>query len=201
MNNSQIIETLQNQKVLPIFRGSHEEIKKSLELMAPLQLKTIELTTSVPNWQALLKELSSIYQVGLGTIKTKSDISDARANGANFLVSFGAFTDLVNVNEEIPVIPGALTPTEFLQLHRSGINLAKLYPASSFGAKYLKDLKVLLPEMNFIVTGGIGTSKAELETWLSAGAVAIGIGSNLGNPLKDATAFQKKVAELVTALS
>ena len=134
-------------------------------------------------------------------IKTKSDISDARANGANFLVSFGAFTDLVNVNEEIPVIPGALTPTEFLQLHRSGINLAKLYPASSFGAKYLKDLQVLLPEMNFIVTGGIGTSKAELETWLSAGAVAIGIGSNLGNPLKDATAFQKKVAELVTALS
>lgn len=200
MNNSELISLLRNQKILPIFRGSHEEIKAALELMAPLEFSAIELTTSIPNWQHLLKELSSKYTVGLGTVTTNQDIDDAISNGAKFLVSFGSFPELVAANQKIPVIPGALTPTEFLELQRAGIKLAKLYPASAFGAKYLKDLKVLLPEMNFIVTGGIGVSPDELQTWQSSGAIAVGMGSALGNPISDKSSFEKRVAELNSTL-
>ena len=80
------------------------------------------------------------------------------------------------------------------------VNLAKLYPASVFGPKYLKDLKILLPEMNFIVTGGVGISSTELSTWREAGAFAIGMGTSLGNPIKDELAFRNRVAELKSIL-
>lgn len=200
MNYDELISILSNQKILPIFRGSHEEINSALKLMEPLEFKAIELTTSIPNWQQLLKELSQKYFVGLGTVTSNQDINDAILNGAKFLVSFGSFPDLLNVSRNIPLIPGALTPTEFLQLHRAGMKLVKLYPAANFGPKYLKELKVLLPELNFIVTGGIGTTKVELEDWTKNGATAIGMGSALGNPITDETGFKKRVAELKLTL-
>ena len=201
MNIAELIATLKSQKILPIFRSSHEEIKASLELMKPLQLQTIGLTTSIPNWQPLVEELSQNFVVGLGTVKTQKDIADAIKVGAKFLVSFGAFPELISANEKLPVIPGALTPTEFLNLHRAGISIAKLYPASTVGPKYLRDLRVLLPDLNFIVTGGVGVSKEEIDIWLGAGSISIGIGSSLGNPLSDPTAFKKNVDNLHDALA
>lgn len=86
-------------------------------------------------------------------------------------------------------------------MHRAGISLAKFYPAAQFGQKYLRDLKILLPEMNFIVTGGIGVSYSELESWSSAGAVAIGMGLALGNPVKDPETFKSNVSHLVRHLA
>ena len=200
MNYDELIPILSNQRLLPIFRGSHEEIKAALILMEPLEFKAIELTTSTPNWQPLLKELSQKYIVGLGTVTTNQDIHDAISNGAKFLVSFGSFSELMREIQRIPVIAGAFTPTEFLQLYRAGIKLVKLYPAANFGPKYLKDLKVLLPELNFIVTGGIGTTKDELENWTENGAIAIGMGSALGNPITDKAGFKQRVAELKSTL-
>ncbi|MEN9736529.1 MAG: hypothetical protein RL129_1240, partial [Actinomycetota bacterium] len=61
MKYSELISLLEVQKILPIFRGSHQEIKAALELMSPLEFSVIELTTSIPNWQTLLKELSVKY--------------------------------------------------------------------------------------------------------------------------------------------
>ena len=200
MNYEELISILANQKILPIFRGSHDEIKAAMKLMEPLELKSIELTTSIPNWQQLLEELSQKYIVGLGTVTTNQDIHDAISNGAKFLVSFGSFSELIDESRNIPVIPGAMSPTEFLQLHKAGIKLAKLYPAANFGPKYLKDLKVLLPELNFIVTGGIGATKDELKNWTASGAIAIGMGSTLGNPITDEAGFKKRVAELKSTL-
>ena len=200
MSQFNLIDSLKKQRVIPIFRGSHEEIKSALNLMAPLAFSTIELTTSIPEWQKLLAELSSDFQVGVGTITTNSEIEQAISGGAKFLVSFGTFPELLEANKSVPVIPGALTPSEFLNIKRSGINLAKLYPAANFGAKYLRDLKVLLPEMNFVVTGGIGVSEEELRIWSESGAIAIGMGSALGNPLTETEGFKSRVANLKTLL-
>ena len=196
----QLLEGLANQKVLPVFRGSHQDVYSSLDLMRPLKLKFIELTTSIPNWQKILLNLSAEYTVGVGTLKTQSDIDEAIANGAGFLVSFGSFPALLAAHSTIPVIPGAFTPSEFLQLYQSGIGVAKLYPASNFGVKYLSDLKILLPELQFIVTGGIGITSSEINEWLEAGAIAVGIGSSLGNPITDPDEFKKAVEELKNTL-
>jgi 2-dehydro-3-deoxyphosphogluconate aldolase/(4S)-4-hydroxy-2-oxoglutarate aldolase len=200
MNYAELVSTLSKQKVLPIFRGSHVEIEAALALMEPLEFNAIELTTSIPNWQLLLKELSQKYQVGLGTVTSNQDIEDAITYGAKFLVSFGSFPDLIEATKKIPVIPGALTPSEFLQFQRAGIKLAKLYPASAFGAKYLKDLKILLPDMQFIATGGIGVNAEELKNWRENGAIAIGMGSALGNPISDEAGFKQRVVELKSTL-
>lgn len=200
MSKFDLTISLKSQKVIPIFRGSHQEVKRALELMSPLGFNTIELTTSILGWHELLNELSNEYQVGVGTITTDLEIHKAISNGAKFLVSFGSFPELLNVNNSIPVIPGALTPSEFLNIKKAGINLAKLYPAANFGPKYLRDLKVLMPDMNFIVTGGIGVSEEELKMWIESGAIAIGMGSALGNPLTDEDGYKSRVASLKALL-
>jgi 2-dehydro-3-deoxyphosphogluconate aldolase/(4S)-4-hydroxy-2-oxoglutarate aldolase len=191
---------LENQFVLPIFRNSREEVLKALELMKPLHFKVIELTTTIFGWQLLAKELAADYVVGVGTISNVAQIEEAQTSGAYFLVSFGAFPELISAVKEIPVIPGALTPTEFLALQNTGIPISKLYPASSMGPKYLTDLKVLLPEMKFMATGGIGIDIDSITKWRDAGALAIGMGNALGNPITDPEGFKIKVEKLHQAI-
>lgn len=201
LTNDEIAQLLTQQRVLPIFRGSHEEVMSSLELMKPLNIKIIELTTTIPNWDSLVRKLQGNYTVGVGTIKSQEDITLAIECGAKFLVSFGTFTELEKSSKFIPVIPGAFTPSEFLHLSQSGIKIAKMYPASKMGPKYLKDLKVLLPNLKFVVTGGIGIEESDIKPWLDAGAIAVGIGSSFGNPSKDRDGFAKAVERLRTFLN
>ena len=94
MNYAELVSALSKQKVLPIFRGSHVEIKAALALMEPLEFNAIELTTSIPNWQPLLKELSQKYQVGLGTVTSNQDIEDA-------LAKMDEYSDLLQNHDKI----------------------------------------------------------------------------------------------------
>lgn len=66
---------------------------------------------------------------GVGTIKSESQIQQAKAAGAQFLVSFGFFDALIE-EVDIPVIPGAMTANELLTIQRAGVRCAKIYPAS-----------------------------------------------------------------------
>ena len=200
MDYQSLESLLEKQFVLPIFRNSREEVLNALELMKPLHFKVIELTTTISGWQLLAKELAADYVVGVGTIRNAAQIEEAQTSGASFLVSFGAFPELISAVKEIPVIPGALTPTEFLTLQNAGIPISKLYPASSVGPKYLTDLKVLLPEMKFMATGGIGIDVDSITKWREAGALAIGMGNALGNPITDPKGFKIKVEKLRQAI-
>jgi 2-dehydro-3-deoxyphosphogluconate aldolase/(4S)-4-hydroxy-2-oxoglutarate aldolase len=191
---------LGRQLVLPIFRGSREEVLQALNFMKPLKLEAIELTTTINGWQSLLRELAPHYVVGVGTVTTEHQIKKARENGASFLVSFGSFPKFIQSSRKIPVIPGALTPSEFLALDRLDIPMAKLYPASSMGTKYLKDLTVVLPNMKFIATGGITIDHESLSTWLDSGALAVGMGNALGNPITNPDSFSLQVEILRLAL-
>ena len=194
MMDYQFLELLlSRQLVVPIFRGSREEVLKALDLMKPLKLEVIELTTTINGWQSLLKELVPNYVVGVGTVTTENQIKRAQDHGASFLVSFGSFPEFIKASRKIPVIPGALTPSEFLALDRLDIPIAKLYPASSMGTKYLKDLTVVLPNMKFVATGGITIDEQSLSPWFASGALAVGMGNALGNPLTNADSFSSQV--------
>lgn len=117
--------------------------------------------------------------VGGGTVLTEAQATACIENGADFLVAPGLVPTVMHVGQEasVPVYPGALTPSEFMAASQLGAGLVKLFPANVVGPGYLKDLKGPLPDIDIMPTGGIRIE--DIGSWLSAGAVTVGLGSPL----------------------
>lgn len=147
-------------------------------------LHAIELTFTTPGVTEALQQLRQVLPehvlLGAGTVLDAQQARKAIASGAAFLVSPHLGDDVLSValDAGVPYLPGVLTPTEILRACRLGVQIVKLFPVGSMGgAKYLKDLFGPFPDLQLMVTGGI--QPAEVGTYRSAGALAVGLGSNL----------------------
>lgn len=116
--------------------------------------------------------------LGAGTVVTAADARDAAEAGASFLVT-PAVSAAVGEGAALglPVLAGALTPTEVVNALAAGATAIKLFPASLGGVRHLRALRDPFPGVPFVPVGGVGT--AEAADYLSAGAVAVGVGSPL----------------------
>ena len=115
--------------------------------------------------------------LGAGTVRSAADLRTAVEAGVDFAVSPILDADLLQaaVAADVPFIPGAYSPTEIAKAWDAGATFVKLFPASSLGPSFLRELRGPLAEVPLIPTGGIdGTNVA---AFLGAGAVAVGIGS------------------------
>jgi 2-dehydro-3-deoxyphosphogluconate aldolase/(4S)-4-hydroxy-2-oxoglutarate aldolase len=121
----------------------------------------------------LRRQLSGDVVVGAGTVLTDDDAKAATDAGASFLVSpVGGLGP-----QQVPLYPGAFSPTEVFAAHQAGFPLIKLFPAGGLGPGYLKDLRGPLPDVRIMPTGGVGLE--DISKWLLAGAVAVGLGGPL----------------------
>lgn len=101
--------------------------------------------------------------VGAGTLLTPADVKAAKAAGAQFGVSPGATPALLEACAEydLPILPGAATPSEVMALLERGYTVQKFFPAEQAGgAPFLKALSSPLPQVRFCPTGGIGMKNA-----------------------------------------
>ncbi|MEU4893035.1 bifunctional 4-hydroxy-2-oxoglutarate aldolase/2-dehydro-3-deoxy-phosphogluconate aldolase [Streptomyces sp. NPDC044780] len=114
--------------------------------------------------------------IGAGTVLTEDDVARAREAGASWIVT-PALTESVaaSVRAGLPVLAGALTPTEAVAARRAGADAVKLFPASIGGPGYLKALRDPFPDLPFVPVGGVDLTSA--ERYLAYGAVAVGVGS------------------------
>ena len=126
-----------------------------------------------------------------GTVRTSAQVDAAVAAGAEAVVGPGTVPEVLERAGEVgvPVVPGALTPSEIEQAWAAGAALVKLFPGALGGPRYVRDVLAPLADVPLIVTGGIDVSNA--RAFLDAGAVAVGIGSALGN---DAAAIAAALA-------
>ena len=129
---------------------------------------------------ALPLQLEHRRELRVGTITSTELAERAIASGADFCVSPrlvpGARAALDAAG--IPFIEGGLTPTEVLEAASHGV--AKLFPAHVGGVRYLRSLLAVAPEARIMPTGGIPLD--EVSDWLRAGAIAVGVGSDLTAP-------------------
>jgi 2-dehydro-3-deoxyphosphogluconate aldolase/(4S)-4-hydroxy-2-oxoglutarate aldolase len=127
----------------------------------------------------LVRQLPANAVVGAGTVLTADEAKACVDAGASFLVSPVLVPDVaaVGIAAGVPAYPGALTPTEVFAAGRGGAQLVKLFPASTVGPRYVKDLHGPLPGVRIMPTGGIDL--ADVAAWLGAGAVCVGLGSQL----------------------
>ena len=123
----------------------------------------------------LRRQLPPHVALGAGTVLTLDDAKASVDAGAAFLVSPVWVPALDGF--PVPVYPGAFTPTEIFTAGRGGAPLVKLFPAGTVGPRYLKDLRGPLPDVRIMPTGGIDI--ADITTWLTAGAAAVGLGTPL----------------------
>ncbi|GGJ30019.1 bifunctional 4-hydroxy-2-oxoglutarate aldolase/2-dehydro-3-deoxy-phosphogluconate aldolase [Deinococcus roseus] len=147
-------------------------------------LKAIELTFTTPDAPHAIEKLRSQLPegvlLGAGTVTTPEQAALALEAGAHFLVSPHLGEDVLETAHllGIPYLPGVLTPTEIHRAHCLKAELLKIFPiGSSGGAAYLKDLLGPFPDLQAMVTGSVGPK--EVKDYLDAGAIAVGVGSNL----------------------
>jgi 2-dehydro-3-deoxyphosphogluconate aldolase/(4S)-4-hydroxy-2-oxoglutarate aldolase len=138
---------------------------------------------NTPNIQRILRHSTEVYgdqlNIGAGTVCTEKDLEVALAAGAQFIVTPILNEQVIRkcVEAQIPVFPGALTPSEIYQAWRWGASLVKVFPASAFGPGYIREILAPLDEIQLMPTGGI--SLQNMADYYRAGAKGFGLGSLL----------------------
>ena len=185
MNKAEVIKQIIEIGVLPVIRAnSADEARQIVEAVKAGGITTIEVTMTVPGAVGLIEELCSNYGsevlIGAGTVLDVKTAQDCINAGAKFIISPALnFETIKFCNEqEIVVMPGALTPTEILAAWNAGADFVKVFPAGAMGgASYLKSIKAPLPQVKLIPTGGVSLKTA--ADFIKAGAEAVGIGAEL----------------------
>ncbi|MEM1369022.1 MAG: bifunctional 4-hydroxy-2-oxoglutarate aldolase/2-dehydro-3-deoxy-phosphogluconate aldolase [Cyanobacteria bacterium P01_H01_bin.15] len=178
------LEHLRQERVIAVIRtDSVESALATAFAIAKGGIRLIEITWNSPEPAALIEKLRAelpACQIGAGTLLSEQDAKDAIAAGAQFLFSPHVDIPLIElaVNEQVPVIPGALSPTEIVTAWQAGASCVKIFPIEALGgASYLKALRAPLGHIPLIPTGGVNGSNA--GSLLAAGAIAVGLGSAL----------------------
>jgi 2-dehydro-3-deoxyphosphogluconate aldolase/(4S)-4-hydroxy-2-oxoglutarate aldolase len=164
----------------------------------------VEVTMTVPGALELLKDLRKEYGakllLGSGTVTTAQEAQATIEAGAEFVVSPSLHREVIAATKASGKlsIPGALTPTEIVTAWELGADYVKVFPCSAIGgASYLKSLLAPFPHLKLIPTGGVTLETA--ESFLRAGACALGVGSDLVNLAAIDEGTPEKITEAARA--
>lgn len=173
--------------LVPVLRADSEAQALALaEAIAAGGVTVLEVTMTVPGAVRVMARLTRERPellIGAGTVLDPETARMCMMEGAQFIVSPALNVRTVELcnRYSVPVLPGALTPTEVVTAWQAGADVIKVFPASAMGgAKYLASLKAPLPHVELIPTGGI--SHATARDFLAAGAFALGVGADLVDP-------------------
>lgn len=159
------------------------KLRAVVDALAEGGVRALEVTMTVPGAVELIRQLAPAlpagFLLGAGTV---TDVATAAAvidAGAKFVVGPVFRPDVVRACHErdVPVMPGCFTPTEIFAAHECGADIVKVFPATSLGPQFIKDVRAPLPQVKLMPTGGVTLDNA--GDWIRAGAVAVGIGSAL----------------------
>ncbi|WP_149244035.1 bifunctional 4-hydroxy-2-oxoglutarate aldolase/2-dehydro-3-deoxy-phosphogluconate aldolase [Dyadobacter sp. 32] len=160
-----------------------EEVLAVLPVFREAGLTTVEITMNTPDAgniirQALTQEGRGL-NIGAGTVCNKDDLEMALDSGAQFIVTPVLSKKVIKscVKKGVPIFPGAYTPTEIYKAWTLGAAMVKIYPATSLGPQYIKDLKAPMSQLKLLPTGGVGLEN--MADFLLAGADGLGIGGQL----------------------
>jgi 2-dehydro-3-deoxyphosphogluconate aldolase/(4S)-4-hydroxy-2-oxoglutarate aldolase len=168
-------------------------------------ISIFEITMTVPDApaviRALVAELGARAVVGAGTVLGAEAATACLDAGAAFVVSPGLDLGTVAAVQArgVPMMPGALTPTEVIAAWKSGAEMVKIFPCGAVGGpQYLRALRGPLPQVKLLPTGGVNAENA--GAYLAAGAAALGIGSELVDPVALAEGRDAVLTERARAL-
>jgi 2-dehydro-3-deoxyphosphogluconate aldolase / (4S)-4-hydroxy-2-oxoglutarate aldolase len=195
-----VVRTIEELGIVAVIRmRDAAKLRQVIDALAEGGVRAIEVTMTVPNAVALIEQLApalpSTILLGAGTV-TDGDAARAVIDaGARFVVGPVFVRDVLDACRDrgVAVAPGCFSPTEIFEAHRLGADIVKVFPATSLGPQYLKDLRAPMPQLKLMPTGGVTLDNA--GDWIRAGAVAVGAGS----ALLDAAAIESNRLDVITA--
>lgn len=195
--------------VVAVFRApTAEHFVPTSEVLWEAGIRCFEYTLTTEGAIDALVELRKVLPealIGVGTVRTVDHVRAARDAGAQFAVSQIFLPELAVAaqDQQIPFIPGALTPTEVVTAWNAGVPAVKVSPIGPLGGvSYLNELRGPLPDVAIMPTGGVTMEAAAL--YLDAGAVAVGVsGALLGDVLLggDLVALSARAEQLMSSVS
>ena len=144
--------------------------------------------------------------LGVGTIKTLQQAENYMDTGADFLVSPGLISEVVDFanSKNVFYAPGCMTPSEIIASENKGISFIKLFPGNLLGPEFVSSIKEIFPKLLFMPTGGVDTTKENLQAWFRSGVCAVGMGSKLISKKlmeqKDYAAIEKNTKEVLVMI-
>ncbi|WP_414751925.1 bifunctional 4-hydroxy-2-oxoglutarate aldolase/2-dehydro-3-deoxy-phosphogluconate aldolase [Anabaena sp. CCY 9910] len=184
MSTQDWLSQLQKQRAIAVIRAPKLELGLQMALaVASGGMQLIEITWNSDRPGELITKLREQLPeciIGTGTLFNLQQLEEAIACGAEFL--FTPHVDSVmikaSVIKNIPIIPGALTPTEIVNAWANGASCVKVFPVQALGgADYIKSLQGPLGHIPLIPTGGVTLENA--KRLIQAGAIAVGLGGEL----------------------
>ena len=185
----QVTKAIIDQGILPLYFNADETV--SVEVLRAIYkagVKAVEYTNrgeaAFNNFKKLVEvrnaEMSDML-LGIGTIKTLDQAKDYVAAHADFLVSPGFVAEVASfaLDHGIFYAPGCMTPTEIIATENAGVGFIKLFPGNLLGPEFVSTVKDVFPKLLFMPTGGVDSTRENIETWFKAGVCAVGMGSKL----------------------
>jgi 2-dehydro-3-deoxyphosphogluconate aldolase/(4S)-4-hydroxy-2-oxoglutarate aldolase len=177
-------------RLLAILRDAPDHALPELSrCLVDTGIRFVEVALNTPGALGQISLLRSLLpeavEVGAGTVLERAQAQAALAAGATFLVSPCLSPEVQDLAREleIPTLPGAFTPGEVWQAHRSGAAMVKLFPARSAGGPaYIKELRGPFRDVPLLACGGISAQTA--RDHLDAGAQALAFGGSVFAPAR-----------------
>jgi 2-dehydro-3-deoxyphosphogluconate aldolase/(4S)-4-hydroxy-2-oxoglutarate aldolase len=181
-SRSEIVAEVEKLGVVAIIRmPDPAALRAVVDALAEGGVRALEVTMTVPRAIELIKDIAPTlpadFLFGAGTLLDPDTVHRAIDAGAQFIVSPVFRPEVIKAAhaDGVPVMPGCFTPTEILSAWEMGADVIKVFPATSVGPGYLKDIRGPLPQIKLMPTGGVSIDN--VGDWLRAGAVAVGVGS------------------------
>ena len=206
-----VSDKIVQQGMLPLYFNSDETV--SVEVLRAIYKAGVRAVEYTNRGEAALNNFKKLVEVkdketkdmllGVGTIKTLQQAESYLNIGADFLVSPGLIPEVVDYTnrKNIFYAPGCMTPSEIIAAENKGIAFIKLFPGNLLGPEFVSSIKEIFPKLLFMPTGGVDTTKENLEAWFKSGVSAVGMGSKLISKKlmeqKDYAAIEKMTKEVL----
>lgn len=184
-----VSDAIVNQGILPLYFNADEEV--TIEVLRAIYRAGIKAVEYTNRGEAALKNFTKMVAVrnqempglllGVGTIKNLQQAKDFEAVGADFFISPGFVPEVAAylIAKDLFYSPGCMTPSEIIAAENAGVTFIKLFPGNMLGPEFLSGIKDIFPKLRFMPTGGVDTTKENIESWYKAGVSAVGMGSKL----------------------
>jgi 2-dehydro-3-deoxyphosphogluconate aldolase/(4S)-4-hydroxy-2-oxoglutarate aldolase len=184
MSNETILEGISRSGVVAVIRlADVRRLKAVLAAISAGGVRCLEITMTVPDAVNVIREVAGSAPpgvlVGAGTVTDADTAAAVMDAGAQFVVGpVMSLPVLDTVKRRGRVaIPGCFSPTEILTAWNAGADVVKIFPATSLGPRYIKDLHGPFPQLRLMPTGGV--SLKNVGQWMKDGAFAVGVGTDL----------------------
>ena len=211
IKSQQVKDVILQQGILPLYFNKDETV--SVEVLRALYKAGVKAIEYTNRGEAALSNFKKMVQVrdaemqglmmGVGTIKNLQQANDYLNAGADFLVSPGFVPEVASyaIANDIFYAPGCMTPTEIIAAENAGVTFIKLFPGNMLGPEFLSGIKDIFPKLLFMPTGGVDTTRSNIEGWFKAGVSAVGMGSKLVSKnlmeAKDYSTIEKSTKEVL----